>query len=148
MTEATQQTESISFDNINLNEVDPNGIKMPLGVPFKFVVNTAEVKKYANERGSGEYTNLKLTVTDDPNFSGRPFYVSLFPDKEGSKQSTAIKLRKVMDTTGVPQTGDFNEWLQSLVTERATFAAPLTERKQKDGTLRAEPDLFKCSPIG
>ncbi len=146
MTEATQQTESISFENVNLNDVDPNGMKMPLGVPFKFLVNTAEVKKYSNERGSGEYINFKLTVTDDPNFSGRPFYVSLFPDKEGGKQFTNIKLRKVMDTTGVPQTGEFNEWLQELVTQRATFAAPLGERKQKDGSMRAEPDMFKCQP--
>lgn len=146
MTEATQQTESISFDNVNLNEIDPAGMKMPLGIPFKFQINEAAVKTYANDRGSGEYTSLKLTVTDDPNFSGRPFYVSFFPDKEGSKPWSAIKLRQIMDTTGVPQTGEFKEWLTELVTQRATFSAPLGERKQKDGTLRAEPDLFKCSP--
>lgn len=145
MTTATV-TESINFDNINLNEVDPSGMKIPLGIPVKFVITEAARKEYSNANGSGKYTNFKFTVVDNPQFSGRSFYQSIFDDKEGGKNYSAAKLRKLMDCTGVPQTGDYTEWLTDLVSERATFEAPLEERKQKDGSMRAEPNLFKAAP--
>lgn len=136
-----------SFENVNLNEIDPAGMKMPVGTPFNFRIASADLRQYSNDKGSGEYTLFKFTVIDDPKFTGRTFYKSLFADKSDAKKPyTAIQLRKLMDCTGVPQEGGYTEWLADLVTNAATFSAPLEDRKQKDGTMRAEPNLFQTAP--
>lgn len=133
------------FDHINLNEVDPIGMRVPLGTPINFVVSEAAKKDYSTEKGSGSYVSFKFTIVDSPEFSGRSFYKSLFADKPDGKQSTARQLRILMDSTGIQQTGEFAEWLADLVAQRATFSAPLEERTQKDGKVRTEPNMWKVS---
>lgn len=143
---STETAQAMGFDHINLNEVDPQGMRVPLGVPINFVVSEAAKKDYSNEKGSGSYVSFKFTVTDSPEFSGRSFYKSIFEDKEGGKNSSARQLRILMDATGIQQTGDFAEWLTDLTTQKATLSAPLEERVQKDGKTRTEPNLWKVAP--
>jgi len=134
-----------SFENVNLNTVDPQGMKIPLGQSFNYQVTEAVEKTYANEKGSGSYVSFKFTIVDDPTFSGRSFYKTMFPDKEGGKNATARQLRILMDATGVAQTGDFSEFLADLVNQRATFSAPLEER-QGQTAKKLEPVLWKAQP--
>ena len=139
---------AVSFDHINLNTIDPNSMKAPIGVPMKFIVTSAERKSYSNDNGEGKYTTFKFTVTDNETFSGRSFYTSLFDDKAGSKNPSARQLRILMDATGVPQTEgtEFSDWLAELVAQRAEFSAPLKSYTTKKGEVKTEPDIFKALP--
>lgn len=134
------------FSHVNLNDVDPQGMRIPLGQPINFVISEAAEKTYSNDKGSGSYVAFKFTVTDSPEFSGRSFYKSLFEDKEGGKNSTARQLRILMDATGIQQTGEFSDWLAELTSQRATFSAPLEERQDKSGKTKTEPNMWKVAP--
>lgn len=134
------------FSHVNLNDVDPQGMRIPLGQPINFQVSEASEKTYSNDNGNGSYVAFKFTVTDSPEFSGRSFYKSLFADKEGGKNSTARQLRILMDSTGIQQSGEFSDWLNELVSQRATFSAPLEERQDKSGKTKTEPNMWKVSP--
>lgn len=135
-----------SFENINLNDVDPAGMRIPIGQPFTFQVTEAAEKTYSNDKGSGSYVSFKFTIMDDATFAGRSFYKTMFPDKEGGKNATARQLRILMDATGVAQAGEFREFLTDLVGQRATFSAPLEEREDRNGKKKLEPVLWKASP--
>jgi len=146
LTEATQ-TAGMGFDHVNLNTVDPQGVKVPLGVPINFQVTEAAQKEYSNENGSGKYVQFRFTVTDNPDFSGRTFYKSIFEDKEGGKNPSARQLRILMDATGVQQDGTFDEWLAALVSQKATFSAPLEETvNKKTGRASTAPSMWKVAP--
>lgn len=134
-----------SFEHVNLNEVDPQGLKIPVGQPFTFQVTEATEKTYSNEKGSGSYVSFKFTIQDDATYSGRSFYKTMFPDREGGKNATARQLRILMDATGVAQTGEFGEFLADLVNQKATFVAPLEER-QGQTAKKLEPVLWKAQP--
>lgn len=147
LTEATQQAAGLGFDHINLNTVDPQGVKVPLGVPINFQVTEATQKTYSNDNGSGSYVQFKFTVTDSPDFSGRSFYKSVFEDKEGGKNPSARQLRILMDATGVQQDGSFDEWLTALVNQKAAFSAPLEETEnKKTGRKSTAPSMWKVEP--
>ncbi len=146
MSTETQTAPESQFDHINLNTVDPASMKAPVGVPMNFVVTEAAKKTYSNERGAGTYVSFKFTVVDSADFSGRSFYKSLFEDKEGGKNSTARQLRILMDSTGVQQDGEFADWLNELVAQRATFSAPLEDRTDKTGKVKTEPNMWKVAP--
>lgn len=146
MSTQTETAVESSFDHINLNTIDPAGMKIPVGVPINFVVTEAAKKTYSNERGSGAYVSFKFTVVDSPEFSGRSFYKSLFEDKEGGKNATARQLRILMDATGIQQSGEFADWLTELVTQKATFSAPLEDRTDKTGKVKTEPNMWRVSP--
>ncbi len=146
----TEATKTVPFDHINLNEVDPQAQTPPNGVPMDFQITEAVIKTYDNTEkggGAGYYINLKFTVVNSDTFSGRNYYSSLFPDKEGSKMGTQRRLRILMDNTGIPQTGTIEEFLAALVQQRATFSAPLQDSKQKDGSLRQEVNMGRVSPV-
>ena len=146
MTEATQ-TAGLGFENINLNTVDPQGVKVPLGVPINFQVTEAGPKTYSNENGSGTYVQFKFTVIDSPDFSGRSFYKSIFEDKEGGKNPSARQLRILMDASGIQQDGTFDQWLAELVAQKATFSAPLEETtNKKTGRKSTSPNMWKVEP--
>lgn len=146
LTEATQAA-GMGFDHINLNTVDPQGVKVPLGEPINFQVTEAVKKTYANENGSGEYVQFRFTVTDSPDFSGRSFYKSVFEDKEGGKNPSARQLRILMDASGIQQDGTFDEWLSELVAQKATFSAPLEETtNKKTGRKSTSVNMWKIEP--
>lgn len=147
LTEAT----SVGFENINLNDVDPGMGKPDNGVPLTFIVSEAKVKSYdktAEGGQAGTFISFKFTITNSDRFSGKSYYASLFPDKPGkdgspSKNTTARQCRILMDATGVPQSGTFDQWLEELVSSRATFDAPL-QPNYKDPA-KQDVSLFKAT---
>ena len=146
----TEATKTVPFDHINLNEVDPQAQTTPNGVPMQFLITEAGIKTYDNtEKGgsAGSYIGFKFTVTNNETFSGRNYYASLFPDKEGSKMGTQRRLRILMDSTGIPQSGTIEQFLTDLVQQRAEFTAPLQESIQKDGKTRQEVNLWRVAPV-
>lgn len=137
----------MGFENINLNTVDPQGVKVPLGVPVNFIVTEASPKTYTNDNGSGSYVQFKFAVIDSADFTGRTFYKSIFEDKEGGKNPSARQLRILMDATGISQDGTFDEWLTTLVSQKAAFSAPLEETvNKKTGRTSTAPNMWKVEP--
>ena len=135
----------MSFQHLNLNEVDPQGVPVPTGVPLKLEITEAGVKPYTDKVTGEERERIafKFTVRDNPKFSGRNLYASIFEDKpEDEKQTSARRLRVLMDATGIKQTDDFNSWLTKLVSERAMFEAAC--KSGKDG--RPEVNLWSARP--
>ena len=142
---ATQTGQVVPFDHINLNEVDPQAQAPANGVPFTFLITEAGVKDVKTEKYDGKAIDLKFTITGSEQYTGRSFYSRLFPDKEGGKNATKRRLRILMDSTGIPQDGTMDEFLASLVANRAIFNAPL---EQRDGVGKQEVNLWKVSPAG
>jgi hypothetical protein len=106
------------FRYINLNEVDPNFDLLDPQV-YTFRISKAELRPYTVKTANptqglsvgdqNVYVNIQFTVTNDPKFSGRKHYESLFPSRVSFKN-----LRKIQDTTGIPQTSTMEDWLKSL----------------------------------
>ncbi len=112
------------FDNLTLADVNPDVQPLPEGdYDFQIIEaskNTFEYKPETERAGqSGVYIKFGLSVINDPIESGRRVYQTLFADNK-----TPRFLRLVMDATGIPQEGTITEWLDSLVTSRASFHAP------------------------
>lgn len=146
----TEVTNNITdFDYINLNEVDPGSAKMPDG-DYTFEVSSAELKSYTRKKDNTEakYTNFQFTIVDDANYSGRRLYHAVFPDTNPEKPYAAKQLRRLMDATGVQQTGLFEDWLKDL--QGARFSAQVkTINKAKQGepeNLKQEVILFSVKP--
>ncbi len=131
------------FEHINLNEVDPQAAQPPNGVPMTFAITEAAIKDIATEKYQGQAIDFRFTVTNSDTYSGRSFYSRLFPDKEGGKNATARRLRNLMDSTGIPQTGELPEFLSDLVSQKAMFSAPLTQQEGR----KQEVNMWKISPI-
>lgn len=147
MTEGTQVAAGMGFENINLNTVDPAGVKVPLGVPVNFVVTEAATKTFDNGTNKGSYVNFKFTVIDSPDFSGRSFYKAVFEDKEGGKNASARQLRILMDASGIQQDSTFDAWLTELVAQKATFSAPLeVTTNKKTGRESTSVNMWKVEP--
>lgn len=148
MVQATEE-KMTSFDHMNLNEVDPTSAKVPDG-DYNFVIASAQQKTYSNENGSGTYITVRFAITQNPNYTGRSFYSSLFPS-----QGNAKKLRTLMDAVGEPQAQgqEVIDWLQGLVQSGASFNAAVQTVDEMDKRLSPPAprkvqrvNLFSASP--
>ena len=133
------------FAHVNLNTVDPNASNIPDDI-YTYEVSDAGVKTFTYKSGAkageeGEYTSFALTIVDSEKLSGRRVWSSLFAGDFTNK-----KLRKVMDATGVPQTGDFTDWLSELKSERARFKAPYRSYVKKNGEKAADVQFIEAQP--
>ena len=125
------------FEYLNLAEVNPDIPNIPEG-SHDFQIISAERNKFTYKQDNPErgitagdeasYIKFGLAVINDAENAGRRVYQTLFPDNK-----TPRALRLLMDATGITQTSgmSLDEWLKSLVTERATFAAPTFNKINK-----------------
>lgn len=119
------------FEYLNLAEVNPDIPPIP-PASYNFTIVGAERKLYTLKKDddrtgkkAGEpasYIQFRFAITDDAEQAGRQVYVSVFPNERNTRA-----LRRLQDFTGVQQDNGMtlDEWLTALVTERATFNAPL-----------------------
>lgn len=126
-----------AFEHLNLADVNPEIPAIPEG-EYTFRVVSAErpTFTYKSDRldqgitagDTDTYIKFGLAIVDNAEWAGRRVYQALFPDK-----NTPRFLRLVMDATGVPQEAGMtiDEWLQALVTARATFTAPTFNKINK-----------------
>lgn len=134
----------LTFEHINLNQVDPNASSVPDG-PYNFQVagiypKTYTVKSGENVGSTGNYVSVRFAITGDDRYTGRSTFETFFPNK-----ASAVMFRKIMDATGIVQ-GDgqsIEEWLRELQTSGAAFASSLQMRedKQKDGSTKPTQHL-------
>ena len=143
-----------TFGHVNLNTVDPGRSPVPDG-SYNFRVAKVEKRNYSPKgqpEGSGEYINLSLLITEDPEYSGRRVFASFFPGDTTNKQ-----LRLLMDATGVPVDGEWSgqddvvTWLDQVRTSGATFSASLATKERlnkKTGVTGPQQDFqgFTIAP--
>jgi hypothetical protein len=141
---------AVDFEYLKLDEVNPEVPPIPPGDYNLRVVGaerkTFEYKKDRPEAGVaagdvGSYIKLTVAIVDDPDQTGRRIYASLFPSEKAARA-----LRILQDATGIPQAGSLDEWLNSLVTERASFAAPVFTGSDREGKLTNEVRFTAAKP--
>ena len=121
-----------TFDYVFLGDVDPNFTPVPDGAYNLRVVKSglAEITYRRGKKAGqvGQAIKMTFAVTDDPDYSGRRIFETLFPGDFALRS-----LRRLMDATGVQQQPDeaLAEWLPRLAVEAATFRVPVSS---KDGT--------------
>lgn len=134
------------FEYLNLADVNPEIQPIPEGeYTFRiisaerntFTYKTDNPKKGISAGDASSYIKFGLAIVDDAEWAGRRVYQTLFPDN-----NTPRYLRLIMDATGVAQDAGttLDEWLASLVTERATFTAP-TFNKMNTKTEKVEVNV-------
>lgn len=107
----------ISFDYVDLHDVDPNFTLLDGPEVYSLRITKAEMPTYVAKTttksqtagDSVKYVKLTFTVTDHPKFTGRKHWESLF-----FSDFTLKTLRRIMEATGVDQTGTLEEWLASI----------------------------------
>lgn len=106
------------FDGpINLHDIDPSFTLLEGPEVYSLRIMKVEepsyvAKKTTKTQVEGEtvkYVKFTFTVTDHPKFTGRKHWESLFY----SNFSLQI-LRRIMDATGVSQTGTLQDWFAEL----------------------------------
>ena len=143
---------AFDFDNLTLADIDPEIQPIPEG-EYNFQVVSAErptftykqdqLDKGISAGDESTYIKFSFAVINDAEHAGRKVYQALFPDK-----NTPRFLRLLMDATGVPQNGTINEWLEELVTARATFQAPIfTKLNKKTSKNEATVRFASVKPI-
>lgn len=115
------------FDYLNLADINPEIAPVPEG-SYNFRVVKAEKSSYTAKKDDPKtgvvagdempLIQLRLAVMDDPEYTGRIMFESLFPNSE-----TFRCLRLIQDASGVIQTGNITDWLTDLVNSQATFNA-------------------------
>ena len=126
---------NFGFDYVVLNEVDPSFKAIPQAY---YTLQVLDAKRgggaYANDiknkageviKHAGdpfEYVTFAFAITDDPTYSGRRVWDTLF---FGEKELRYM--RKLADNTGIEQKGSFNEWLQALKETKPTLKTLVTE---------------------
>lgn len=147
MSTATEQV--VSFEHVNLNQVDPSSNTITPG-DYNLMVADAGIKTFTYSKGKnagseGSRTEFKFVITDSESFSGKTIYQSLFAGNGTLKQ-----LRRIADATGISQEGTFEEWLVALKDGRAKFNAPvqIVDGTDKEGNARKEPkvNLWEIAP--
>lgn len=143
-----------AFEHINLNEVSTESELIP-PADYNLKLTKVEKKTYdktATGGNAGEYINFSVGITDDPNYTGRRVFQTLFPSKGMPKQ-----LKRLMDATGIEPEGTFESldavvtWMESIRQAGATFSAPVTanpETDKRDGSSRPvnRINLFEVAP--
>lgn len=102
-----------SFRHIHLDQVDPSFQPIDENY-YNLRITSAELKEFTYKNGekagqTDERINLGLTVVNDPKFSGRRLYESLFPNGFSFRV-----MRRIQDATGIPQNGETESWLKEL----------------------------------
>lgn len=140
----------MGFAHINLNEVDPAGMKPKDGVPMQFRVTKAAEVEWSNvEKGTGGTAiDFAFTVVNSESFSGKTFYTRMFPDKEGGKQASTRQLAILKNVTGVTQSGSVDELLTALVEKQGEFESVLkTQEPRGDYPAKQEVNIWSAKPI-
>lgn len=130
----------LTFEHVNLNQVDPNASSVPDG-PYTFQVAGVYPKTYIAKSGEnagqeGKYLSVRFAITGDERYTGRSCFETFFPNK-----GSAIMFRKIMDATGIAQADGqpIEDWLKDLQSQGATFNSSLItkdELDKRDGTTR------------
>lgn len=145
---ATQ--EALSFDYVNLSEVDPTQKALEEGF------YTLKILKAAVQKGIGKTSNkpyecasFTFAVQDHPSASGRRLWERFFANDYHLKA-----MRRIMDNTGVEQIPGqpLADWLEELSTVQPTFKVKidLVEDRDRDGNPRSfdfKGDVAKVSKI-
>jgi hypothetical protein len=129
------------WKHIDLKDVDPNFTLLPGPEIYSLRITKAELAAYiarkttASQEAGQEvpYVKLTLTVVDHPNFTGRKLWESLFPGDFGYKTG-----RRIMEATGVNQTGTMEEWLTELTSVQPVIKVLVDQ----------VPDQFKSTSTG
>ena len=87
----------MSFVHLNLNEVDPQGVAVPIGVPLKLEIIEAGVKPYTDKVTGEEKERIgfKFVVRDNPKFSGRNLYASILDRKSTRLNSSHTDISRM-----------------------------------------------------
>ena len=141
----------MSYEHYNLNEIDPGQKDVPDGT-YNFRIGAVDKKAFVAKTGEnagqpGEYVNVRFTIVESPDFSGRGVFSGFFPGERTQKD-----YRRLMDATGVPVPGAFESmddeiaWLKEVQQAGATFSARLVTKTGKDGTPRQNMSGFSIAP--
>jgi hypothetical protein len=126
------ENETLSFEYVNLNDVDPSFQPLDAEV-YDLRITKAELKPYKDRKTDEEKKRIAFTfvVTDHPKFSGRKLWESFFPNNFAFGT-----LRRIMDATGITQTGSLEDWLTELSTVQPTIRVKvdIEEDVYRDGT--------------
>lgn len=103
----------VGFDYVNLHDVDPNFTLLDGPEMYSLRITKAELPTYVAKTTNKnqtigdlvKYVKLTFTVTDHPKFTGRKHWESLF-----FSDFTLKTLRRIMEATGIDQTGSLEEW--------------------------------------
>lgn len=130
-----------TFDNVNLNKVDPSSNTVPAG-NYTFQIVDAGIKEYEKDGITKQRLTLGLAVAADLNggkSAGRRIYETLFPGEMTDKQ-----LKIVANAVGIQQeTMAFPAWLEALKSQRPMFDAPVVEKVRKDtGAMETRVNFF------
>ena len=108
------------FSHADLKVVDPNFSVLPGGT-YNLRFTKAEVVPYGDLKDK-ERISLALTVTGDPEYSGRRLFESFFENDYSLKA-----LKRIEGACGIPQdTGEpLASWLDRLVSEGAEVKVPV-----------------------
>jgi len=102
-----------SFQHLNLDEIDPEFTpidedRYDLQIQEMKLV-TFVYKSGVNQGKEGERIAVRLVVVNHDEFSGRTLFEAIWPREGGFKS-----LRRIMDATGIQQSGDLESWLAEV----------------------------------
>lgn len=141
MVTANGQDDTVSFDHINLNTIDPGFKPVPDNV-YNFEVNS--IKSTYVKVGKPDSPNYgknvevlkgSFTIVDDPEYSGRKVWYDFW----ATNKYNVAELRKLQDATGVLQ-GElsFVDWASQFATLNppAKFQCFTTKEDDRNGIPR------------
>lgn len=125
------------FD-LNLNEIDPTFKPVDPGMyQLKVIKLTPKTSTNGKAFLSGQFA-----IQNDAKFSGRRVFVSFFLSNGFAQK----ELRRLMDATGIIQTGSLKDWAEQISSEQPTFKAAVTikqkQEKGPDGTYVGKVDQY------
>lgn len=143
---STETPQAVTFENTNLNKVDPNSSPALPDGDYTFQVVDASIKKYekdgvAKERLAFQFAVQKAT---DSKLIGRRAFETLFPSEMTDKQ-----LKILANAVGIQQDamGTIYGWLDSLKSQRPSFDAPIVTKKRSDtGANESRVNFFRIVP--
>lgn len=120
--------------HIHLSEIDPANKPVPQNV-YTLSINKAALKDFVYKNGkkageTGYRAAFTFIITDDPEYSGRRLYDSVFIDSRLALRG----LRRLMDATGIEQApGEpLDEWLVRLAAEQPKVKILVTNEPDVD----------------
>lgn len=138
----SENNETLSLEYLDLNTIDPKADTRPPIPPAVYTVKLTDIthEDYvtsANAKNPNQQSykiKIKLVISEG-DLAGRPIYTTIF----GSKM-TPIFLRKIMDSTGVAQTGDLFSWFEQLRQFQPDFKVQI-----KSGERGPDVNWFTCA---
>ena len=137
--------QPVTFENTNLNKVDPSATTLPEG-DYTFQVVDAAIKSYEKDGIAKQRLSFGFAVSKDGvlggKLVGRRIYETLFPGEPTEKM-----LKILANATGIQQSGSFSEWMDALKSQRPTFDAPVVKRTRTDtGAEESRVNFFRIVP--